>query len=85
MREWTERVGAKTIPNKTTVFKVNDYGAVNNGKTPATKAIQAAIDACAAGGGGVVAFGPGEYLTGSIFVKEGVNLSRATNDRSIIC
>ena len=74
MPEWTKQVGAKTIPDKTTVFKVNDYGAVNDGKTPATKAIQVAIDACAAGGGGIVAFESGEYLSGSIFVKEGVNL-----------
>ena len=47
---------------------------VNDGKTLNTKAIQAAIDACSAKGGGIVTFEPGVYLTGSIFVKEGVNL-----------
>jgi len=83
MPQWTKQVGAKTIPDKTTVFKVNDYGAVNDGKTPTTKAIQAAIDACAADGGGIVAFEPGEYLSGSIFVKEGVNL-RIDKDVTIL-
>ena len=74
MQQWTQQVGAKKTPDKNDVFKVNDYGAVNDGKTLNTKAIQAAIDACSAKGSGIVIFNPGEYLTGSIFVKEGVNL-----------
>jgi len=74
MEQWTQQVGAKKTPDKKDVFSVNDYGAVNDGETAATKAIQAAIDACAAKGGGIVTFNPGQYLTGSIFVKEGVNL-----------
>lgn len=74
MEKWSQQAGAKTIPDKKDVFNVNDYNAVNDGKTPATKAIQASIDACAAKGGGIVTFNPGQYLTGSIFVKEGVNL-----------
>jgi len=71
---WVERTGAQIVPQGTDVFKVADYGAVNDGKTLATKAIQAAIDACAAKGGGIVTFEPGAYLTGSIFVKAGVTL-----------
>ncbi len=71
---WVRQTGAQSMPQKTDVFKVADHGAANDGKTLATKAIQAAIDACAAKGGGVVAFEPGAYLTGSIFVKAGVNL-----------
>ena len=74
MEKWTKEVGAKTIPDKQEVFSVNNYNAANDGKILATKAIQAAIDACAANGGGIVTFEPGQYLTGSIFVKEGVNL-----------
>ncbi len=62
------------MPDQKNVFNVTDYGAINDGKTLNTKAIQAAIDACAAKEGGIVTFDPGEYLTGSIFVKKGVNL-----------
>jgi len=83
MPEWATKVGTKKMPQKTTVFKVTDYGAVNDGKTLATKAIQAAIDVCAAKGGGIVTFEQGAYLTGSIFVKEGVNL-RIDKDVTIL-
>jgi polygalacturonase len=72
--EWAKKAGAQKMPDKEKVFKVADYGAVNDGKTLNTKAIQAAIDACAANGGGMVKFDPGVYLTGSIFIKKGVNL-----------
>jgi len=74
MQEWTRQVGAQTRPDKTDAFNVTDYGAVADGQTINTRAIQAAIDACAAKGGGVVTFDPGAYLTGSIFVKQGVTL-----------
>ena len=62
------------MPQKTSVLKVTDYGGVNDGKTLNTKAIQMAIDACAAKGGGVVTFDPGACLTGSVFVEGGVHL-----------
>ncbi len=72
--QWTKQVGAQKMPQTTAIFKAADYGAASDGKTLSTKAIQAAIDACSAKGGGIVTFEPGVYLTGSIFVKEGVNL-----------
>lgn len=71
---WVSKVGAKPFTFKPNLFKVNDYGAVNDGKKLNTKAIQNAIDACAEKGGGTVVFAPGKYLTGSLFVKTGVNL-----------
>ncbi len=83
MPQWAKQVGAQKMPQKTTVFKVTDYGAVKDGKTLATKAIQAAIDDCATKGGGIVTFEAGSYLTGSIFVKEGVSL-RIDKDVTIL-
>ena len=52
-------------------FKVNDYGAVRDGKKRGTDAIQRAIDDAALAGG-VVVFEPGVYLTGSLFLKSNV-------------
>ena len=54
-------------------FSPSSYGARGDGVTLDTRAIQAAIDA-AAKHGGTVAFKPGTYLSGSIFVKSGVTL-----------
>src|SRR5665647_449778 len=71
---WAKEVGAKRIPSGKTIFKVNNYGALNDGKTMDTKFIQKAIDACAANGGGIVTFDTGEYVTGSVFLKSGVTL-----------
>ena len=51
-----------------------DYGAVADGKTPATKAIQKAVDLCAAAGGGTVHFPAGRYLCGAILLKSNVTL-----------
>jgi len=71
---WTKKVGARQTPSKTTAFVVNDYGAVNDGKTITTQTIQKTIDACAANGGGIVSFKPGVYLTGAVFLKSNVHL-----------
>ncbi|MFT2010462.1 glycoside hydrolase family 28 protein [Pontibacter sp. 13R65] len=72
--DWLKEVGAKNMPSGKMVFEATQYGAVNDGQTLNTQAIQAAIDACAAKGGGIVTFKPGQYLTGSIFLKKGVHL-----------
>jgi polygalacturonase len=45
---------------------VRDYGATGVRSDDARPAIQRAIDACAAAGGGTVLFPPGEYTSGSI-------------------
>ncbi|WP_133273386.1 glycoside hydrolase family 28 protein [Hymenobacter radiodurans] len=70
---WVKEVGARTLPTTKTTFAATTYGVVGDGKTLNTKAIQKAIDA-AAKNGGVVTFEPGQYLTGSIFLKKGVTL-----------
>jgi polygalacturonase len=72
---WVSKVGAKSYPAKTKTWYVNDNGAVADGKTLNTAAIQKTIDACSAKGGGVVSFKPGKYLTGSIFLKKDVMLN----------
>ena len=55
-------------------FNVKSYGALGDGKTFDTQAIQSAIDACTNAGGGRVVIGGGTYLTGTIVLKENVNL-----------
>lgn len=55
-------------------FVISDFGAVADGKTVNTKAIQSAIDKCAASGGGVVVVPKGVFVSGAIFLKQGANL-----------
>ncbi len=61
-----------TIPDKT--FNVADFGAVADGITLATEAIQNTIDAATEAGGGKVIFPIGTYLSGALFVKSNVDL-----------
>jgi polygalacturonase len=57
-----------------TRYPVTDHGAVGDGHTLNTKTIQSTIDFCARSGGGVVVIPKGTFVTGSIFLKQGVNL-----------
>ncbi|MDX8339382.1 glycoside hydrolase family 28 protein [Draconibacterium sp. IB214405] len=57
-----------------TDFNVADYGALADGKTLATEAIQKTIDAASTAGGGRVIFPDGTYLSGALFVKSNVEL-----------
>jgi polygalacturonase len=56
------------------IFNVKKYGAVGDGKTLDTAAINKAIDAANAAGGGTVFFSPGTYLSGSIHLKSNITL-----------
>ena len=55
-------------------YDVLDFGAVADGKTLVTAAIQAAIDACHAAGGGTVTVPAGSYKTGTLWLKSHVEL-----------
>ena len=56
------------------IFDVRKYGATGDGKTLDTDAVNRAIEAAAAAGGGVVIFPAGSYLCFSIRLKSQVNL-----------
>ncbi len=65
----------------TRIFDIADFGACPDGKTLNTAAIQSAIDACCAAGGGTVLCGPGEHVLGSIELKSRVTLHLAAGCR----
>jgi polygalacturonase len=56
------------------VFDVKTFGAKGDGKTPDRDAINKAIDAAAAAGGGTVYFPAGTYVTGSIRLRSNLTL-----------
>jgi len=55
-------------------YNVRYFGAVGDGKTLDTGAIQAAVDACTEAGGGTVILAGGSFLSGTIVLKSNVNL-----------
>jgi hypothetical protein len=69
------------------VFNVRDQGARGDGQTLDTAAINKAIEACTAAGGGQVVFPPGRYLSGTVhllsrvtlFLEAGATLVGTTN------
>ena len=58
-------------------FNVRDFGAKGDGIAKDTVAVQKAIDAAHAAGGGEVLLPPGVYLCGSVFLKSGVDFHLA--------
>ena len=56
------------------MFNVRDFGAKGDKQTVDTAAIQAALDACAKAGGGVVRLPAGDYLSGNLRLRSGVTL-----------
>jgi polygalacturonase len=59
-------------------FDVRAHGAKGDGVHLDTAAIQSAVDACAAAGGGAVLFAPGTYRSGTIRLRDRVRLHLAS-------
>ncbi len=57
---------------------VADFGAVGDGKTKNTQAIQKAIDTCWSAGGGTVTIRDGIFLSGTIRLKGKILLANCT-------
>jgi len=55
-------------------INILDYGAIADGNTVCTKEIQAAIDDCSAAGGGRVIVPTGEFVSGTLWLKNHVDL-----------
>lgn len=55
-------------------YLVTDFGAKPDGKTLSTVNIQAAIDFVSSHGGGRLVFTPGNFVTGTIYLKQDVTL-----------
>lgn len=56
------------------MYDIRKYGAVPNTGVLCTKAIQDAVDTCAEDGGGRVVIPAGTYITGTIYLKDHVEL-----------
>ncbi len=59
------------------VYDIRDYGAAPGGAMLCTAAIQKAIDACAAAGGGTVRLAGGKFLSGTIHLRSHVTIEVA--------
>jgi polygalacturonase len=60
-------------------FEIHDFGATGDGQTSDTIAIQKAVDACTQQGGGSIHFPAGQFVTGTILLKDNVTLQLDTN------
>lgn len=61
-------------PDQGFSVSVRDFGANGNKSQDATAFIRQAIEACAKNGGGTVVFPPGDYTSGTIFLKDHIRL-----------
>jgi polygalacturonase len=75
--EILSRVKTPRFPNRD--FKITDYGAVSDGKTDCTEAVNKAISAANKAGGGRVVVPSGTFLSGAIYLKSNINLHLSEN------
>jgi len=55
-------------------YNVKEFGAVADGKTLCTEAVQSAVDYCYMQGGGTVLFDGGRYVLSTVFLKSNVHI-----------
>lgn len=67
------------LPLAAATFNIRDFGATGDGKTLDTAAIQGAVDAALAAGGGTVLVPPGRFLTDPFTLASHIDLHLASN------
>src|SRR5277367_5616790 len=72
-------VGSCCLAQTPPIFNVRTYGAVGDGATLDSPAVNAAIAAAGAAGGGTVTFPAGNYVWGSIHITNNLTLYLSNN------
>jgi polygalacturonase len=75
-----DRIKPPSFPSRD--WDITKFGAMPDGNAKSTNAIQQAIAACSAGGGGRVVIPKGSFLTGAIHLESNVNLHLADGTRA---
>lgn len=65
------------------IFDVRAFGAIGDGKATDTASLNRAIDACAVAGGGQVYVPPGDYRTGTVYLRSHLTLFLAPGARLV--
>jgi hypothetical protein len=73
MRKVAQNKGECLLKNEQT-YNVLNYGAVADGKTLNSAAVQRAVDECSKNGGGVVYFPRGSFVLSTVFLKDNVTV-----------
>ena len=64
------------------IYNITDFGAIADGKTLNTQAVQNTIDFCGRNGGGTVFFPDGEFVLSTVFLKSNVHIE--LSDKTVI-
>jgi polygalacturonase len=71
-QEILAQIKAPVFPEK--IIRIDEFGAIGDGITDCTRAINSAVEKCASLGGGTVLIPKGVYLTGALRMKNNINL-----------